>query len=262
MLPQQVMILQVAATALDDTRSKPSDGLSTGVFVGASLDPNTTNYHLRWTAGEIDDGLKDQVHPALTANRTMGSLASIAASRVARFLSAGGPSFAVCDEEAGGLRAVALAVNALRNGEIDRALVGAAEFVTDPRYGGSADGGAAVVLKRLADADRDGDRVYAVIRTTGVGRTSSIATPACGAASGLLEFVDACRALDEERTTMNGRPAYWIRDRGDGPRASSVRIAIPPGTRSESTWRKLRTTFGTDRRRPCLWPAGPTDCSR
>ena len=52
-------------------------------------------------AGEIDESLKDQVHPALTANRTMGSLASIAASRVARFLGAGGPSFAVCDEEAG-----------------------------------------------------------------------------------------------------------------------------------------------------------------
>ena len=62
----------------------------------------------------------------------MGSLASIAASRVARFLAAGGPSFAVCDEEAGGLRAIALAVEALRNGEIDRALAGAVEFASDP----------------------------------------------------------------------------------------------------------------------------------
>ena len=114
MLPQQTLMLKVAGEALDDTRSKPSDGLKTGVYIGITLDPNTTNYSLRWLAGEIDESLKDEVHPALTANRVMGSLGSIAASRVARFLGAGGPSFAVCDEEVGGLRAIALAVEALR----------------------------------------------------------------------------------------------------------------------------------------------------
>ncbi|MBO0697167.1 MAG: hypothetical protein J2P46_02120, partial [Zavarzinella sp.] len=227
MLPQQVAMLQVAAEAMDDTRSKSTDGLSTGVFVGISLDPNTTNYHLRWLAGEIDEGIRDQVHPALTANRTMGSLGSIAASRVARFVAAGGPSFAVCDEEAGGLRAVTLAVEALGNGEVDRALVGAVEFATEARYGGSADGAAAVVLKRLADAARDGDRVYAVIRGTTAGPAAALEPHACGAASGLMDFVEACRRLHEERTSINGRPAYWVHDRADGPRTSLVRAGNP-----------------------------------
>ncbi|HKB04182.1 MAG TPA: beta-ketoacyl synthase N-terminal-like domain-containing protein, partial [Gemmataceae bacterium] len=222
MLPQQVLMLQVAAEALDDTRSKPADGLSTGVFVGISLDPNTTNYHLRWMAGELDEGLKDQVHPALTANRTMGSLGSIAASRVARFLGAGGPSFAVCDEEAGGLRALALAAEALRNGEIGRALVGAVEFATDPRYGGSVDGAAAVILKRLADAERDRDRVYAVVREVRAGETAQDRPGSGGAATGLLDFADVCRALNDERTTINGLPAYWIQNRENGPRRATI----------------------------------------
>ena len=51
-LPQQLLMLQVAASALDDapTSAKhPSeDHPTTGVFIGLGLDPNTTNFHLRW----------------------------------------------------------------------------------------------------------------------------------------------------------------------------------------------------------------------
>ncbi|HVK13393.1 MAG TPA: beta-ketoacyl synthase N-terminal-like domain-containing protein, partial [Gemmataceae bacterium] len=161
---------------------------------------------------------RDAVHPPLTANRTMGALASVAASRVARHLGAGGPSFAVEDEEAGGLRALSLAVNALRAWEIDRALVGGVEFATDPRYGGATDAAAALVLKRLADAERDGDRVYAVV--SGV---EPIAVPRdlespCGAATGALGLVVGCDRLDQEITDLNGRPAFWLNDRAAGPR--------------------------------------------
>lgn len=215
MLPQQTLMLQVAAEALDDTRSHPADGLTTGVYVGVALDPNTTNYHLRWLAGEIDPSLKDQVHPALTANRTMGSLASIAASRVARFLGAGGPSFAVCDEDAGALRAVSLAVNALRNGEIDRALVGGVEFASDPRSGWGADGAAAVVLKRLSDARRDGDRTYLVIRDVRSQHDSTPDGPHWDLAFPLCTLVDTCQkvvcGLGHDDQT------FLLRDLADGP---------------------------------------------
>lgn len=194
MLPQQTLMLKVAAEALDDCQSKPRDRLKTGVYIGVTLDPNTTNYHLRWLAGEIDESIKDQVHPALTANRTMGSLASIAASRVARFLGAGGPSFAVCDEKTGGFRSLALAVEALRNGEIDRALVGGVEFATDARLGGSLDSAAAVILKRQADAERDGDHIYEVVDEArrlddGESRPNE---PALGA----LALVTACKRIN------------------------------------------------------------------
>src|SRR4029077_9667479 len=48
-LPQQLLALEVCAAALEDT-AKPTGepDPSTGVFVGLTLDPNTTNFHLRW----------------------------------------------------------------------------------------------------------------------------------------------------------------------------------------------------------------------
>jgi acyl transferase domain-containing protein/3-hydroxymyristoyl/3-hydroxydecanoyl-(acyl carrier protein) dehydratase len=215
MLPQQTLMLQVAAEALDDTQTKPADGLTTGVYVGVTLDPNTTNYHLRWLAGELDESFKDQVHPALTANRTMGSLASIAASRVARFLGAGGPSFAVCDEEAGGLRAASLAVNALRNCEIDRALVGAVEFKNDPRTGSGTDGAAAIILKRLSDARRDGDRVYLLIDDVQSIDDLTVDSPVWDAAFPIGHLVDVCQKV--VRGLGHEDKNFFIRDLADGP---------------------------------------------
>jgi acyl transferase domain-containing protein/3-hydroxymyristoyl/3-hydroxydecanoyl-(acyl carrier protein) dehydratase len=213
MLPQQTLMLQVAADALVDCRSKPTDNVSTGVFVGVQLDPNTTNYHLRWLAGEIDPSLMDAVHPALTANRTMGSLASIAASRVARFAGAGGPSFAVCDEQAGGLRSVALAVEALRKGEIDRALVGEVAFNSDSRIGGATDGASAIVLRRLADAERDGDRVYMTVQDV---RNLDEGPDGRGAFSGLANLVIGCSRFEASIGGSEDRRAFLIRDRADG----------------------------------------------
>lgn len=49
-LPQQLLMLSVAAAALDDCRSADPDPTNTAAFVGLGLDPNTTNYHLRWDA--------------------------------------------------------------------------------------------------------------------------------------------------------------------------------------------------------------------
>ena len=51
MLPQQLLTLQVAAAALDDSGDRAmSPDPRTGVFVGLGLDLNTTNFHLRWAA--------------------------------------------------------------------------------------------------------------------------------------------------------------------------------------------------------------------
>ena len=141
MLPQQTLMLQIAVEALDDTKSRPADGLTTGVYVGIALDPNTTNYHLRWSclaatrSGAIPTA--DLASPPLTANRTMGALGSIAASRIARAFHFGGPSHTVCSEEGSAARAVELAVRALQAAEIDRAVVGEQEHRRD-RYRGRA----------------------------------------------------------------------------------------------------------------------------
>ncbi|HEV3143971.1 MAG TPA: beta-ketoacyl synthase N-terminal-like domain-containing protein [Gemmataceae bacterium] len=201
MLPQQLLMLQVATAALADCRNWEQYRLRTGVFLGQNLDLNTTNYHMRWAAqktahkwvqsSRLDlnedefeawlSALRDAAHPALNANRVMGGLASIAASRIARVFHFGGPSFTLAGEEISGGRAIEAAMRTLQRGEIDLAVAGAVDLAGDVRdmlcrracQGATAnasligEGAAAVVLKRLADAERDGDDIYAVIRGAG-----------------------------------------------------------------------------------------------
>ena len=206
MLPQQQLMLKVAAAALRDadvgsvnsTRQTDSAALgnATGVFVGIELDPNTTNFHFRWSVEELasrwvdalnldlsktelaqwTEQLKDSVSPPLSANRVMGNLGGIVASRLAREFNVGGPSFTISADANSGLRACALAAQSLRRGELDRALVGAVDLVCDIRHrvaalrsqrgqdrGSFVDGATALVLKRYEDAIRDGDRIHALI---------------------------------------------------------------------------------------------------
>ena len=259
MLPQQLLMLTTAAAALDDCQGLPGPTTAapdagdprTGVFVGLGLDLNTTNFHLRWAAKHVglttkpprrrefgDDGpptlstaewpdaLADSVGPALNANRTMGALGSIAASRIARAFHFGGPSFTVCSEESSSARAVELAVRALRAGELDRAIAGGVDLAGDARalQATAADrpfttdgpsgplttaagavpgeGAAALVLKRLADAERDGDRVYAVIRGVGAatgGRPDGLAPDGAAYATSLVR---ACADASIDPTTV------------------------------------------------------------
>ena len=149
-LPQQLVLLQVAKEALeragllDETgRILESLRLRTGVFVGLGLDFNTTNFHLRWSieSSGILDGVEDEkrsrildaVCPALNANRTVGALGGIVASRVAREFALGGPCFVLGSEESSGLSALEVAVRALQKRELDVAVVGAVDLAGDPR---------------------------------------------------------------------------------------------------------------------------------
>lgn len=202
MLPQQSLALLAAADAIADAGWDDRPRLRAGVVLGLGLDPNTANFHVRWTVarrarawdqalglglsadelGRWVVALREAAGPPLTANRTMGALGGLIASRVAREYRCGGPSFTVSSEETSGLRALEVAVRLLRQGELDEAVVGAVDLTGDPRVSAAArragaggvtrgDGAAAFVLKRLDDAVRDGDRIYAVIR--GVGATSA-----------------------------------------------------------------------------------------
>src|SRR5205085_5583157 len=99
-------------------------------FIGLGLDLNTTNFHFRWPQ---PPDRRAVAGPPLTADRVMGSLGSIAASRLARAFGLGGPSFTLCSEETSGARALELAVRALQQGEITQALVGSVDLAGDPR---------------------------------------------------------------------------------------------------------------------------------
>ncbi len=194
MLPQQLLMLMVAARAIDDAAidSNQADIFKrAGVYIGIAQDLSTTNFHLRWQMlpaarewarqldldlgeGELEnwvDELRDAVWPEMNANRTMGGLGGIVASRIARAFEAGGPSFTVSSEDTSGLSSVETAVRSLKRGDIDLAIVGAVDIASDirmlPEQGVVGEGAAAVVLKRAGDAERDGDRVYAYIKGTG-----------------------------------------------------------------------------------------------
>jgi len=153
MLPQQALILQSADAALSDARLGREEDMQCGVFIGLSLDLNTTNFTLRWamaekarewaeqlgldlSAEEMEEwirSLRDASSTPLTANRTMGALGSIAASRIAREFRIGGPAFTISAEENSGVRALEAAIRALQQGEIDRALAGGVDLAADVR---------------------------------------------------------------------------------------------------------------------------------
>jgi len=270
MLPQQLLMLDVAKAALDDAGKPKLEAARSGVFIGLGLDLRTTDFHFRWAikrrapewarrAG-LDAGsaaaaqwmaqLCDGAGPPLTADRTLGALGGIVASRVAREFHIGGPSHGIASEETSGLRALQVAVQALQEHELDAALAGGVDLNGDLRtllatqalrHGSAAgtvpgEGAACVLLKRLADAERDGDRIYAVIRDAGAAACGAplqhIDDAAAdvghtGAASGLVSLVKASLCLYREVIPAGReRPArYWIRNRADGPRRTRVSSA-------------------------------------
>ena len=153
-LPQQLLMLKVAAQALADAgfplrKMRPD----MGTIIGISFDFEATNFHLRWNLENemdkfkikanisLDDqqtddwlkSLKDSISPPLTATRTLGALGGIVASRIAKEFGFGGPSFVVSQEEASGLRALEIGVRSLQRFETDSILVGAVDLAGDVR---------------------------------------------------------------------------------------------------------------------------------
>ena len=242
MLPQQLLMLKTAVGAWRDAGLDAEENTRAGAFVGIGLDPNAANYHVRWRVEEKSEewaralnphvsqenygpwvsALLDAAGPPLTANRTMGGLGSVIASRIAREFSMGGPAFTVSSEESSGLNALKTGVRALQSGLIDRALVGAVEMTGDvrtvlsrnallPVSGGKTvfsalmgEGAGAVVLKRLEDAVRDGDRIYCVIK--GVGASTG------GGTQDLLpdldSYVSSMKRACEEADFLTGGIGY------------------------------------------------------
>src|SRR4029077_7546094 len=77
--------------------------------------------------------LCDGAGPPLNADRTLGALGGIVASRIAREFRIGGPSHSISSEETSGLRALQVAVHSLQQRELDVALAGAVDLNGDLR---------------------------------------------------------------------------------------------------------------------------------
>ncbi|MEZ4643951.1 MAG: beta-ketoacyl synthase N-terminal-like domain-containing protein [Chloroflexota bacterium] len=136
-------------------------------------------------------GVIADVFPPITEDSMPGELPNIVSGRVANVLDLRGPNFITDAACASSLAALEAAIELLTEHKVDTAVTGGVDrnmgissFVkfckigalsatgTRP-FGDGADGfvmgegAAAFLLKRLADAERDGDRIYAVIRGVG-----------------------------------------------------------------------------------------------
>ncbi len=148
MLPQQLRVLAAAKSLVVDV-----SGSKTALVLQATTDPATTNYHLRWLG--LSGGLSQEdplLVPPLDANRVMGALASIAASRIARQLRLGGPCFTFASGPGGGVaQALRTAEGLLFSGEAEQVIVGAVGSPPDPRTHGGPQ--SETPLKADPDAD-------------------------------------------------------------------------------------------------------------
>ncbi|SHN35299.1 type I polyketide synthase [Rhizobacter sp. OV335] len=191
--PQQRLFLEVAMESLDDaglTRDRLR-GSRTGVFIAS--------YHNDYQLLEYRDP------EAIDARTLTGTVHSVLANRLSFLLDLRGPSISVDTACSSSLVAIHLACQSLRHGESDIALAGGVSLMVTPdlmislsKVGfmapdgrcktfdqsadgfGRGEGCGVIVMKRLADAIADGDRVLGVVRGSAVnqdGHSTLLAAP-------------------------------------------------------------------------------------
>ncbi|MEO6091289.1 MAG: beta-ketoacyl synthase N-terminal-like domain-containing protein, partial [Umezawaea sp.] len=210
--PAQLLALEVSAQALADAgyRTRVFDRERTSVIFGAEAGADLANaYTVRSSLPALYDGTPpaelDEYLPKLTEDSFPGVLGNVIAGRVANRLDLGGANYTVDAACASSLAALDVACKELVGGSSDMVLCGAVDLHNSAHdyqmfasvhalsatgrcatFDSSADGialgegVACVVLKRLADAERDGDRIYAVIKGIGAssdGRSLGLTAP-------------------------------------------------------------------------------------
>ena len=174
-LGQQLLMLKAADKAIGQVKKLNKEG--TGVFIGIQTDPG---YILTDLTDKLTCYLQKSVRKnkfvssADTADVT-GKMGHITATRINNQYNFKGCGFAVFYEELSGDCALKIAMNAIEKGEIESAVVGAvdlsieevqkfaAEKSLPDKFKLPASSAVALVLKRLEDAEKDKDRIYAII---------------------------------------------------------------------------------------------------
>jgi acyl transferase domain-containing protein/NADPH:quinone reductase-like Zn-dependent oxidoreductase/acyl carrier protein len=191
--PQQRLTLQVAWEALEDAGIDPASVQNShaGVFAGS--------WRQDYRDMLIDNGCGESEY----FRTYMGNCFGLLSGRLSHVLGLTGPSITTESGCSSSMVAVDLACKSLRHGETDLSLACGVNLLTYPFTGssmksvlapdghcktfdanadgfGRADGCGVLVLKRYADAVRDGDRVYALVRGSAVvqeGASKSLGTP-------------------------------------------------------------------------------------
>jgi acyl transferase domain-containing protein len=199
--------------------------------------------------------------PAVTADSMPGELGSCLAGRIANMFNLRGPNFVVDAACASAMAAMSASIDGLLDGSIDAVITGGIDRNMDPStfikfcaigalsgtgtrpFADGADGfvmgeGAALfVLRRLADAERDGDRIYAVVRGIGAasdGKGKGITAPNPRGQRLAIERAWARAGLSPSRCSLVEGHGTSTRV-GDVAEVTSLREAfagagVPPGS--------------------------------
>lgn len=216
--PQHRLLMQTSWEAVEHAGLPPTSltGSPTGVFFGLCHDDYA---HLTDAAGALGD-----------AYGFTGTALSMASGRVSYALGLRGPSITVDTACSSSLVAVHLACRSLQEQESDLALAGGCMVMLEPQLFASASGQgmlsptgrcrpfdagadgfvrseacAVVLLKRLPDALRDGDRILAVVRGTAVnqdGRTDTVTAPSEDAQALAYRSALAAAGVDPDTVGM------------------------------------------------------------
>ncbi len=242
--PQHRLMLEASWRALEDAGQQAAklSATRTGVYVGAS-----------WHDYEI---VRKERGAGATQHSAVGNALDVAAARVSYFLKLRGPSLTVETGCSSGLVALHLAAQALRQGEIDGAIVGSVNLILDPfvsinltHFGGLSptgrchafsakadgfvrgEGVVALYIKTLSQALADGDRIHGVIVRTVVnndGGGESLVTPSAEGQEELLKLAYGDGAIPLDRLAYIEAHGTGTR-RGDPVEATGVGRVIGQG---------------------------------
>jgi 8-amino-7-oxononanoate synthase len=228
--PQQRLSIEIATLAIHDAGYTPSKlPRRTGVFMGVTANEFRQTLSSRITAQMMATGMLGDVDEdgAAAIARAVenvvpprpfsapGVLSNMVAAAVAQELDLHGPAYTVDAACASALMAVSDAVAQLRSGQLDVALAGGVYLQLSPenyiafsRIGAMSqkglcrpfdaeadgfvqgDGAGVMVLKRLEDAQRDGDRIYAVIEGIATNNDGRGDGPMAPVLSGQIEAIE------------------------------------------------------------------------
>lgn len=203
--PQQRLAMEVSWQTLENANLPPSSlvGSQTGLFLSTFWDD--------YSAHQLYAGDEQTID----RYNTLSNLRSMITGRLAHLLNIRGPSIQIDTACSASLTAIHLACQSLRSGECDLAFAGGVFLLLTPeitlglcRMGalatdgrckpfdraadgfGQGEGCGMVLLKRLADAQADGDTIVALIRGSAInhdGTSRTVTTPNGSAQQMLLQ---------------------------------------------------------------------------
>jgi amino acid adenylation domain-containing protein len=215
--PQQRLLMTYVWQVLEDAgySAQSLSGSNTGIFVG------TTNCGY--------NGLISKAKVAIEGYSSTGMVPSVGPNRMSYFLNLHGPSEPIETACSSSLVAIRRAVCAIENGSCEMAIAGGVNTIVNPELHISfnkagmlsedgrcktfsdkangyvrGEGVGMLLLKRLKDAERDGDHIYGVIRGTAEnhgGRANSLTAPNPKAQTELLKTAYSKAGIDPRTVT-------------------------------------------------------------